>query len=36
MEQKSLYLKLVYLKKVQEIGMLDLFIDVLIAYYVEI
>ena len=35
-EQKSLYLKLVYLKKVQEIGMLDLFIDALIAYYVEI
>ena len=36
LEQKSLYLKLVYLKKVQEIGMLDLFIDALIAYYVEI
>ena len=35
-EQKSLYLKLVYLKKIQEIGMLDLFIDALIAYYVEI
>ena len=34
-EQKSLYLKLVYLKKVQEIGMLDLFIDALIAYYVD-
>ena len=36
LEQKSLYLKLVYLKKIQEIGMLDLFIDALIAYYVEI
>ncbi len=36
LEQKSLYLKLIYLKKVQEIGMLDLFIDALIAYYVEI
>lgn len=35
LEQKSLYLKLVYLKKVQEIGMLDLFIDALIAYYVD-
>ena len=36
LEQKSLYLKLVYLKKIQEIGMFDLFIDALIAYYVEI
>lgn len=36
LEQKSLYLKLAYLKKIQEIGMLDLFIDALIAYYVEI
>lgn len=35
LEQKSLYLKLVYLKKIQEIGMLDLFIDALIAYYVD-
>ena len=35
LEQKSLYLKLVYLKKIQEIGMLDLFIDALIAYYVH-
>ena len=33
---KSLYFNIVYLKKIQEIGMLDLFIDALIAYYVEI
>ena len=35
LEQKSLYLKLAYLKKIQEIGMIDLFIDALIAYYVD-
>lgn len=35
LEQKSLYLKIAYLKKIQEIGMIDLFIDALIAYYVD-
>lgn len=35
LEQDSQYLKLQFLKKIQEFWMLDLFIDALISYYVE-
>lgn len=35
LQQDSQYLKLQFLKKIQEFWMLDLFIDALISYYVE-
>ena len=35
LQQNSQYLKLQFLKKIQEFWMLDLFIDALISYYVE-
>ena len=36
LQQDSQYLKLQFLKKIQEFWMLDLFIDALISYYVDI
>ena len=35
LQQDSQYLKLQFLKKIQEFWMLDLFIDALISYYVD-